>query len=191
MKRQDALRKVRTVCERLDQVNLATFPVVPQTLYLFGSTLTDKPDPTDVDLVLIYGPNPQHYIDPEDAYYILTYTPHLIPANQARVHLRQGMQNVKLFMQTSLATWIDLLLFSTQEGLQPVWKPGLRWTEVIDALEAHPLPWDEERYWAAQEKLSQDLAELSTAEIERCLQQALAAIAAREQALARYQRTDG
>ena len=128
MKRQDALRKVRTVCERLDQVNLATFPVVPQTLYLFGSNLTDQPDPTDVDLVLIYGPNPQHYIDPEDAYYILTYTPHLIPANQARVHLRQGLQNVKLFMQTSLATWIDLLLFSTQEGLQPVWKPGLRWT---------------------------------------------------------------
>lgn len=191
MKRKDALRKVRTVCERLDQVDLTTFPVVPQTLYLFGSTLTAKPDPADVDLVLIYGPNPLHSIDPEDAYYILTYTPHLIPANQARVHLRQGMKNVKLFVETSLETWVDLILFANEEGLQPVWKPGLRWAEVIDELQAHPLPWAGPRQSDAQEKLDQELRALPQAKIERRIQQALAAIAIREQALARYQRIDG
>ncbi len=189
MKRKDALRKVRTVCERLDNIDLSTFPVVPQTLYLFGSTLTDKPAPSDVDLVLIYGPNPPFNIAPEDAYHILTYAPHLIPANQARVILRQGMKNVKLFVETSLETWVDLILFSNEEGLQPIWKPGLRWAEIIDGLEANPLPWAGPRPPDAQEKLNQELRALPHAEIERRFQQALAAIAVREQAMARYQET--
>ena len=71
MKRPDALRKVRTICERLDQIDLTTFPIVPFKLYLFGSVLTDKPNPHDVDLVLIYDERPD--TDPADIAMRLAY----------------------------------------------------------------------------------------------------------------------
>lgn len=40
MKRKDAFRKVRTICERLDGHDPEQFPVVPVRLYLLGSVLT-------------------------------------------------------------------------------------------------------------------------------------------------------
>jgi hypothetical protein len=49
MKRRDAFRKLRTICQRLDEVDPQQFFVIPLRLYLFGSLLTDKPNPGDID----------------------------------------------------------------------------------------------------------------------------------------------
>lgn len=58
MKRKDAFSKLRTICQRLDEVAPEDFGLRPLRLYLFGSLLTDKPDPKDLDLVLVYEFNP-------------------------------------------------------------------------------------------------------------------------------------
>jgi len=39
------------------------FFVAPLRLYLFGSLLTDRPNPSDVDLLFEYQENP---VDPDD-----------------------------------------------------------------------------------------------------------------------------
>jgi hypothetical protein len=182
MKRKDALRKVRTICQRLDEIDLNTFPVWPQKLYLFGSVLTDKPDPSDIDLVLIQVKNPHISYSPEKILYILTYKPSLIPENRARVALRCGMKNINLHVESSLETWSDLLLFPNGEGLQIVWKPGLQWKEILDEIETNPARWIGPRPADTQEKLDQELKALSFKEIEQRIHQSLAAVEAREQA---------
>lgn len=54
LKRKDAFRKLRTICQRLDEVNPKRFEVEPRRLYLFGSVLTDKPHPNNLGLLLLY-----------------------------------------------------------------------------------------------------------------------------------------
>ena len=58
MKRRDAFRKLRTICQRLDEVDPEQFFVIPLRLYLFGSLLTDKPNPGDIDLLFEYHRSP-------------------------------------------------------------------------------------------------------------------------------------
>jgi hypothetical protein len=107
MKRPDAWRKVRTICERLDQIDLATFPIVPFKLYLFGSVLTDKPDPHDVDLVLIYEERPDY--DPAEIAMRLAYHEPL-PFDQASTLLRRRMQLIRLFAaRRTLEYWEYLM----------------------------------------------------------------------------------
>jgi predicted nucleotidyltransferase len=64
MKRKDAFRKLRTICQRLDDRDAGQFPVIPLRLYLFGSLLTDKPDPSDVDLLFKFQDRTD--LDPDD-----------------------------------------------------------------------------------------------------------------------------
>jgi hypothetical protein len=45
MKRKDAFHKLKTICQRLDELNPDEFKIQPLRLYLFGSVLTNKPDP--------------------------------------------------------------------------------------------------------------------------------------------------
>jgi hypothetical protein len=48
MKRRDAFRKLRTTCHRLDEIDPQQFFVIPLRMYLFGSLLTDKSNPSDI-----------------------------------------------------------------------------------------------------------------------------------------------
>jgi len=48
MKRRDALRKMRSICEGLDQVGPRYLFIRPLKLYLFGSVLADKPDSNNI-----------------------------------------------------------------------------------------------------------------------------------------------
>ena len=84
MKRQDAFRKLRLICQRLDEVDLEQFFVLPRRLYLLGSLLTDKPNPSDVDLLFEYRDRPD--LDPVDIVRRLSYGKSL-PHEQAITHL--------------------------------------------------------------------------------------------------------
>jgi len=153
MKRTDALRKVRTVCERLDQIDLATFPIVSFKLYLFGSVLTDKPDPHDVDLVLTYDERPD--TDPAEIAMRLAYHEPL-PFDQASTQLRRGMQLVQIYQaRFTLATWEYILLFPRAEGLRLIWKPGLNWPRILEDLAAHPTIWQGARPTDAVERFDE------------------------------------
>jgi hypothetical protein len=92
MKCPDAFRKLRTVCQRLDEVDPQQFFVIPLRLYLFGSLLTDKPNPGDIDLLFEYRERPD--LDPHDIVTRLSYGKPL-PADQPFTYLRRGMKMIR------------------------------------------------------------------------------------------------
>ncbi len=144
MKRKDAFRKLRTVCQRLDETDPATFFVIPKALYLFGSTLTDKPDPADLDLILDYQEQPN--LDPDDILYRLSYGKPL-PPSEAVIYLRRRMKMIRiefLAEDQDLKQWRVAHGFGLDTSIKLVWKVGLNWQEIVDNLELNPLSWQPE-----------------------------------------------
>ncbi|MHC4616939.1 MAG: DUF6932 family protein [Planctomycetota bacterium] len=146
MKRRDAFRKVRTVCERLDEADPDTFFVRPFKLYLFGSVLTDKPDPNDVDLVLVHREHPvQSREEAQERYSDIVYGRPL-PFHKASTYLRRGMKMIRLYpADDEIGRWDQLHIFSDARDLRLIWKPGLNWRALVGDIEAHPHPWSEPR----------------------------------------------
>ena len=142
MKRKDAIRKVATVCQRLAEVDLNDFYVVPLRLYAFGSVLTDKPNPTDVDLLFEYENRPD--LDADDILYRLSYGKPL-PSDQASSYLRQGMKMIRIeFLERPLEEWLRSHFFPSDTVFRLIWEPGFDWRQAIAELEAKPLKWDPE-----------------------------------------------
>ena len=152
MKRKDAFRKLRVICQRLDEVDPEQFFVIPLRLYLFGSLLTNKPNPSDLDLLFEYRDRPDK--DPYDIVYRLSYGKPL-PHDQAVKYLRQGMKMIRIeFLDEEIKEWLKGHLFSPDTPVRLVWEPGLDWRPIIDEIEVNPLVWD-----AALEKRNKELQE--------------------------------
>ena len=140
MKRKDAFRKLRVICQRLDEVDPEQFLVVPLRLYLLGSLLTDKPNPSDIDLLFEYRESPD--LDPGDIVHRLSYGKPL-PHEQAVKHLRRGMKMIRVeFLVSSVEGWLRDRFFPPDTPVRSVWEPRLDWRQVVDEIESHPAPWD-------------------------------------------------
>jgi hypothetical protein len=183
MKRRDALRKVRTICERLDQVDPATFYVHPLKLYLFGSVLTDKPDPKDADLILLYKGGPKTDEEALEIVRALTYG-QPTPFEKASTHLRQGMKMVRIHeAEGSLRNCFMLYLFPDGESLRLIWKSGLEWRTILDEIEANPLPWTGPRAPDELEQAKKAWFALSDEETKAFYERVFTALEAQEAAL--------
>jgi hypothetical protein len=160
MKRKDAFRKLRVICQRLDEVDPEQFLVVPLRLYLLGSLLTDKPNPLDIDLLFEYRESP--HLDPGDIVHRLSYGKPL-PHEQAVKHLRRGMKMIRVeFLMSSVEGWLRDRFFPPDTPVRSVWEPGLDWRQVVDEIESHPAPWDpalEKRHKYLQETVKQIIQE--------------------------------
>lgn len=138
MKRKTAFHHLRELCRRLDEVDPATFFILPSELYLFGSVLTDKPGPGDIDLVLLYQERPDRDLNQ----FVMSLVYGNPPFVKASRFLRQGMRNLRLApAERSLDTWPDLRLLPNGQGLRLIWRPGFDWSAVIDDVERNPVPW--------------------------------------------------
>lgn len=156
MKRQDAFRKLRTICRRLDEVDPEQFFVIPLRLYLLGSLLTDKPNPSDIDLLFEHQDPPD--LDPDDIVYRLSYGKPL-PHEQAITHLRRGMKWVRIeALSGSLENWLRDHVFPLDTPVRVVWEPGLDWQQVVGEIEFQPARWGpalEHRFKHLQETFRQ------------------------------------
>lgn len=146
MKRADALRKLRTICERLD--TLESLPVTPLRLYLFGSVLTDKEKPADIDLILVHE-LPAGFNFEMDVQAMAQGRP--TADQRAIIELRRGMQKVQVYdTRDSLRGWDQQwLLLEIRPRL--LWEPGGDWTVTLADIEANPLPWAGERLETQEE----------------------------------------
>ncbi len=145
MKRKDAFRKLRTICERLDERDLEQFPVIPVQLYLFGSLLTDKPDPADLNLFFDYQNHPD--VDTADLFNRLSYGKPL-PHEQAMKQLRRGMHMIRfeVLIDHDVGEWLEMCSFASDTPVRLVWEEGLDWQPIVDELEAHPVAvWDPDK----------------------------------------------
>lgn len=185
MKRPDAFRKVRTICQRLDDLSEAQvieFRARPLKLYLLGSVLTDKADPADVDLVLVYD-ELSKLLSHVELHEILSYGKPA-PFQRLSTHLRRGMKMIRLAPAVdSLAHWPDLCLFPSGEGLHLIWKPGLNWAPILDHLEADPIPWPGPRPEGDLGVVETAFAALPQEEQERQIAQTLATLDEQEKDL--------
>jgi len=185
MKRQDALRKVRLVCERLDAIDPHTFPIQPLILYLFGSTLTANTNPADVDLVLVYRDNPEISYSAGEITHMLAYEPRLLSHNRASIALRRGMKHVQLYMAPdSIESWEYLPFFPQGNGIRVIWKPNQRWQSAIDAIEATPAPWSGPRTSADEAQAEQEWYALSGAAQQQRLRATVEALKRQEEIFA-------
>ncbi len=44
----------------------------------------------------------------------------------------------------SVEEWMESHFFSQDVPVRLVWEPGLEWRQVVDEIEANPIPWDED-----------------------------------------------
>ena len=140
MKRRDALRKLRTICERLDDVG-PDFPVAPIRLYLFGSVLRDKDRPEDLDLLF----ETQRYPDSSGEFLAALVYGRPTPYDRAVQHLRHRMKMVRineLSEGTSPQDWFGYKEMPLDTPVRLIWEKGLDWRQVIEDIETHPVHWD-------------------------------------------------
>lgn len=176
MKRKDAFRKLCTICQRLDELDPADFDLHPLRLYLFGSVLTDKPDPQNVDLVFIYEELPGY--DRAKLYYD-SAAGRPVHFERAIIHLRRGMKKINVSVgRGSLHDWEERVLL-LDNAIQPIWEPGADWAAVLDEIEASPVPWTGPRSQEAREQFETGINSRSYDEVLAELEPILAEIEAR------------
>ena len=152
MKRRDAFSKIRLVCERLDQDYPnpePMFRVTPLRMWLFGSVLTDKPAPDDIDLLLFVDDHRELYTDQDFSNLIhdMSYSRPL-PIVRAAMRWRKGMKKVNIIPYES-THFEDAETFFHHFHLDDVnprlvWQPGLDWHSILQQIEQNPRPWDPE-----------------------------------------------
>jgi hypothetical protein len=154
-------------------------------MYLFGSLLTDKSDPKDIDLALVYRENPNIKYSWAEASHMLIYEPRLQPQNRASVELRRGMKMIRLCMvPDSMDGWEYLPMFPDGKGIRLIWKPGADWSAVLDRVESNPVAWQGPRSEDAEEKSVEEWKALPEEEKRVRRVRTLAALELQEQDLA-------
>lgn len=176
MKRKDALHKVRTICQRLDEAD-DTFPVQPLSLYLHGSVLTDKPDPKDVDLILIYEYPPGFDFN-KDVTAMMYHQPTAV--DRAIIQLRRGLKMIRISpVRRCFEDWPEQsLLLTTHPRL--IWRPGAAWPPALDEIEAAPLAWPGPRPSDAAEQYKAWVERMPIEEYEAKIAKAIAEIEAQD-----------
>jgi hypothetical protein len=142
MNRRLALGKLYRICERLDAVNPSEFFVIPLRLYVFGSLLTDKPNPTDIDLLFQYRERSD--LDADKIVRALSYGKPL-PHERAIKYLRKGMQMIRfeiLPADTRIELWLQDHAFDVRTPFKLIWKRGLDWKSALQKIETQPLQWN-------------------------------------------------
>jgi hypothetical protein len=150
MKRTDAIRKLMTLCSRLDQASGKpgeNFGIDPLYLWLFGSVLTDKENPDDIDLVIQVDST--EATDSEnklnEILYCLSYSKPL-PWERA---VRTWCTGMKMFRpiiiekrEADFSDWIlhHTLLAETEKRL--IWEPGFDWENILSNIRNQPLEWN-------------------------------------------------
>ncbi len=141
MNRRDAFAKLYRICQRLDAVNPEEFFVIPVRLFVFGSLLTNKPNPTDIDLMFQYQERPD--LNADEVVHALSYGKPL-PHERAVSYLRKGMQMIRFELlpaDGSLELWLQDHAFDAQTPFKLIWERGLDWKRALREVETQPVEW--------------------------------------------------
>lgn len=143
MKRIDAIEKLRTICDRLNHIDFTKFHLMPLQLFAFGSILTDKPNPNDLDLFL------RHKL-------LDTYTPSLlihdlsygkpIPGEKASIELRRNMKMIRIVLleiNETIESWCKShYMEHNSPKTKLVWDDNIDSEVAIQKIKEQPLKWD-------------------------------------------------
>ena len=171
MKRHQAFRKIRAICTRIDDIcHSGMLPsgehltFYPTELYLFGSTLTDKANPNNVDLLLVHDMGDMEWQEYWEYEIAFMAADRLSPVTKLVRSMLGQMRSVSLgAVPSSLLAWDQLLLFPNGRGINQIWNSDWEWNweTAVETIERNPLPWPGprppdagERSWEAWTALS-------------------------------------
>lgn len=146
MERDRVFEHLDTVCRQLDQADRSPdTSLYVSRLYLFGSVLTDKSEPTDIDLII--EPHPELagdagwlsdvFLDDEVGVF-----DQMVQQQGSAVSLVSASEPDP---QAALAPRV---LRSGRAPCRLIWEPGFNWLEALGEVHEEPLPRDRK-----QEKL--------------------------------------
>lgn len=142
MKRKQAFEKLQIICERLDEINTTKLFIIPVRLYLFGSLLTNKPNPADIDLLLEFK-----YKDINNVLYRISYDKTL-PETHVAKYLKNRMRNIHIeFLEltnSSLNEWLSDHCMPLNTSMKEIWNENLNWREALAEAENSPICYDAE-----------------------------------------------
>lgn len=173
MKRRTALRKVRTFCERLDALGEA-LPVRVLSVHIFGSVLTDKAAPADIDLLVEHQERPIMTEEEQEQVLADLWKHRPSPFARAMTILTRGLPMFRIvpYGYGSRAEpdprWSAQRWAEEQMGkavpMKALWKPGGDWRQVIAEIEQSPLEWDV----AAEQERKEEIARRHPSTTARC-----------------------
>jgi len=148
MKREIAFKKLFALCQRFDAAlsGSSEYIVFPIQVWLIGSTLTDKPEPEDIDLVAEFDSQAIHRTFQEQA----EEGPFDIMEN-ARIYARairafyadMKMVHVNDFMGVkNISDWLKSHSMPEDVPHRLIWQPSMDWASVLQDICNHPLPHD-------------------------------------------------
>lgn len=140
MKRRDAITKLVKICQRLDSLYIDDCVVIPIRLYLFGSLLTNKPNPNDVDLIFQYKDRDW---SPIEVYKYVLYGP--LPIEKVIKYLRKGMRMIHFERMTendSVEIWAQEHFLEHNMQFALIWEHDFDWIGVLKKIEIQAIEWD-------------------------------------------------
>ncbi len=146
MKREIAFKKLFALCQRFDDAlsGSSEYIVFPIQVWLIGSTLTDKPEPEDIDLVAEFDSQALHRTFQEQA----EEGPLDIMEN-VRIYARairafyadMKMVHVNDFMGIkNISDWLKSHSMPEDAPHRLIWQPSMDWASVLQDIYNHPLP---------------------------------------------------
>jgi hypothetical protein len=145
MKRNTALNHFETVCGRFDDAINDPVKYIfarPIRVWLIGSTLTEKPEPEDLDLVgHINLDLTRAFEKPGDIYNRLAYGKIPLGMGVVRAFAR-GLKMVRLMddCKEDISNWLENHRMPPDTPYRLIWEEGLDWKEEIMDIRQHPLP---------------------------------------------------
>ncbi len=145
MKRNTAWKHLHTLCERFDEAVTTPerYPIPILRVWLFGSVLTEKTDPKNINLI----------VEVDSSAYCLTYRSTTLSLQEilknyhralARYHA--GMKMIRMddleVGQGEPGWWFQLHGWPEKMPYYLIWQQGMNWEEVLDAIQAAPLPYN-------------------------------------------------
>ncbi len=175
MKRGDAIKKIQILCSRLDQAYghpEENYGVNPLHVWLFGSVLTDKETPEDIDLVIqmdtTLAKNSQKKIS--SIIHYLSYGQPM-PWEKAKRNWCRGMKMFQIIIieekDTDFDKWIDDHTFLAIMNRKLIWEPGIDWKNILNKIQKFPITWDpideakRKSYNAEMQKVLKDEGQLA------------------------------
>jgi predicted nucleotidyltransferase len=154
MKRQTAFQHLRTICERLDKAAASPENILVPVFraWLFGSVMTEKANPDDIDLI----------IEVDSRRYCQKYRSTAIP-------LRTVLKNYQLVLSQYSASMKKVRINDVEVGqggpdwwfmtrdlpintpYYLIWQQGINWQGILNGIQTSPLPYER----AAEEERKQ------------------------------------
>ncbi len=145
MKRQTAFHHLKTICERLDQAAACSENILVPVFraWLFGSVLTEKANPDDIDLIF----------EVDSRRYCLKYRSTAMPLRTVLKNYHRtlaqhaaGLNKVRIndleVGEGEPDKWFSTHGLPINTPYYLIWQQGINWQGILDGIQDSPLPYD-------------------------------------------------